>query len=321
MLKDLFRVVKRTFIIISIIEISCFFYLAEGQAMKQNYDMNTQSEKLFITKLFTESGGFTSGIEGPAVDMKSNIYAVNFERKSTIGKVTPKGVASIFANLPEGSVGNGIRFNSSSDMLIADYTGHNILKVNMKTRELSIYAHEPKMNQPNDIAIGDNDLLYASDPNWKNSTGQIWLIDSNGKTTLLEGNMGTTNGIEVAPQGTELYVNESVQRNVWKYDLSPDGKIYNKQLLINFPDFGLDGMRCDIAGNLYITRYGKGSVVKVSPDGKILKEIELTGKKPSNIAFGGSDGRTCYVTLQDRGNIETFRVDLPGRSWELFKKH
>jgi len=206
-------------------------------------------------------------------------------------------------------------------MLIADYTGHNILKVNMKTHEINIYAHEPKMDQPNDIAIGDNDLLYASDPNWKNSTGQIWRIDTNGITTLLEGNMGTTNGIEVAPKGTELYVNESVQRNVWRYDLSPDGKISNKWLLIKFPDFGLDGMRCDIAGNLYITRYGKGTVVKVSSDGIILKEIELTGKKPSNIAFGGSDGRTCYVTLQDRGNIETFRVDLPGRSWKLFRKH
>ena len=320
MLIDLFCVFKRIFIIIAVIEISVFLNLAEGQTMKQNFDMNAQTEKLFTAKLFTESGGFTSGIEGPAVDLKGNIYAVNFERKSTIGKVTPKGVGSVFVNLPEGSVGNGIRFNSNGDMLIADYTGHNILKVNMKTREISIYAHESKMDQPNDIAIGDNDLLYASDPNWKNSTGQIWRIDTNGKTTLLEGNMGTTNGIEVAPKGTELYVNESVQRNVWKYDLSSDGKISNKRLLIKFPDFGMDGMRCDIAGNLYITRYGKGSVVKVSPGGTILKEIELTGKKPSNIAFGGYDGRTCYVTLQDRGNIETFRVDLPGRSWKLFKK-
>jgi sugar lactone lactonase YvrE len=39
----------------------------------------------------------------------------------------------------------------------------------------------------------------------------------------------------------------------------------------------------------------------------------LKGSKPSNIAFGGHDGRTAYVTLQDRGAIETFRVDHPGR--------
>ena len=62
----------------------------------------------------------------------------------------------------------------------------------------------------------------------------------------------------------------------------------------------MDGMRCDIAGNLYITRYGKGSVVKVSPSGEILKEIVLKGKKPSNIAFGVAEGKTAYITLQDR---------------------
>ena len=282
---------------------------------------NKTGDRLFTASIFTPPGGFTSGIEGPAVDKEGNIYAVNFERKSTIGKVTPEGVGSIFVNLPEGSVGNGIRFNSNGDMFIADYTGHNILKIDMKTRKISVFAHEPKMNQPNDVAIGDNDILFASDPNWKESTGQIWRIDTNGITTLLDGYMGTTNGIEVSPGGKKLYVNESVQRNVWVFDLSPEGEISNKQLLINFPDFGMDGMRCDVAGNLYITRYGKGTVVKVSPVGKILKEIEVTGKKPSNIAFGGPDGCTCYVTLQDQGNIETFRVDVPGRSWKMSHKN
>ena len=50
---------------------------------------------------------------------------------------------------------------------------------------------------------------------------------------------------------------------------------------------------------------------------EVLLEVALTGTKPSNIAFGGPDGRTCYVTLQDEGNIETFRVESPGRAWQL----
>jgi sugar lactone lactonase YvrE len=82
----------------------------------------------------------------------------------------------------------------------------------------------------------------------------------------------------------------------------------------------MDGMRCDIEGNLYVTRHGKGTVAKVSPDGAVLLEIELTGKLCSNLAFGGPDGRTCYVTLADWGNIEVFRTDLPGRSFSLFNK-
>ena len=273
------------------------------------------SEILFQPKSFTPVNSFTAGAEGPAVDAEGSLYAVNFQKEGTIGKVTAEGSGSIFIELLNGSIGNGIRFNSAGDMLIADYTNHNILKVVMNSRQLSVYAHEPLMNQPNDIAIDRKDRLYASDPNWKAGTGNIWRIDTNGQVTLLEKNMGTTNGIEVSPDEKTLYVNESIQRKVWAYDLSDTGTISNKRLLIEFPDFGMDGMRCDSMGNLYITRHGKGTVVKISSKGTIEKEITLAGKKPSNLAFGGEDGRTVYVTLQDSGNIESFRVDTPGREW------
>ncbi|MEM9671700.1 MAG: SMP-30/gluconolactonase/LRE family protein [Bacteroidota bacterium] len=274
---------------------------------------------LYQSQDFTAEGGFTKGIEGPAVDTEGNLYAVNFQEQGTIGRVTSEGVASLFVRLPEGSVGNGIRFNRAGDMLIADYPQHNILKVNMADQSISVLVHNDAMNQPNDITITQNDVLFASDPSWSEGTGQLWRIDPDGSTTLLEENMGTTNGVEVSPDEKTLYVNESVQRKVWAYDLSPDGQISNKRELITFPDFGMDGMRCDVTGNLYITRHGKGTVVKLSPEGEVLQEIQMTGDLPSNIAFGGPDGRTAYVTLQDRGCVETFRVEEPGRTWQMRK--
>jgi len=273
-------------------------------------------EELYKSSALTQVNSFTSGAEGPAVDKDGNLYAVNYSKEGTIGKITPTGNISIFRELPNGSVGNGIRFNSKGEMLIADYTNHNILKVDMTTKQLTVYAHDSTMNQPNDIAIDSKDRLYASDPNWKAKTGRICRIDTDGKISLLEDSMGTTNGIEVSPDEKTLYVNESVQRKVWAYDLSDSGTASNKRLLIEFPDFGMDGMRCDVDGNLYIARYGKGVVAKVSPKGELLKEITLLGKNPSNIAFGGADGRTVYVTLQGNGNIESFRVEVPGREWK-----
>ena len=271
-----------------------------------------------VSWTFTPHSGFTSGVEGPAVDSKGTIYAVNFARQGTIGQIDPEsGDASLFVQLPDSSIGNGIRFNRAGHMFIADYTGHNILMVDLETKAITTFAHEPTMNQPNDLAITDTDIIFASDPNWKESTGQLWRIDTAGQVTLLESNMGTTNGIEVSPDNRTLYVNESVQRKVWAYDLDESGNISNKRELISFQDFGLDGMRCDQQGNLYLTRYDKGAVVVVSPQGEILKEYTTMGKKPSNIAFGGKDGKTCYVTMADLGNLETFRTDVPGRSWIL----
>lgn len=277
-----------------------------------------RGDGVFVSSVLTLANGFTGGIEGPAVDVDGTVYAVNYKKQQTIGAVTPDGQCSVFVTLPNGSTGNGIRFGSDGTMFVADYVNHNVLKVNMETKAISALAHEPKMNQPNDLAIASNDTIYCSDPNWGNSTGQIWRVDPDGKVTLLDGDLGTTNGIEVSPDDGTLYVNESAQKNVWAYDLSPKGEVSNKRQLIKFPDFGMDGMRCDAAGNLYITRYGKGTIAVVSPAGRVLHEIYLTGKNPSNLAFGGPDGRNCYVTLADQGNIEVFRTDHPGRAWSLF---
>ncbi len=284
-------------------------------------DMLAQgTEEFYQSKVFTAVNGFTKGIEGPAVDRNGILYAVNFEKQGTIGAVTTSGAGSVFVELSNGSIGNGIRFHKDGHMFIADYKNHNILRVNMKNRQVEVFAHEPKMNQPNDIAIDDKNRLYASDPNWGNGTGNIWRIDNDGKVELLASNLGTTNGIEVSPDNKTLYVNESVQRKVWAYDLNAMGEIGSKRLLIEFPDFGMDGMRCDVKGNLYITRHGKGTIAKVSPAGKLLKEIKLTGKMPSNLAFGGNDGKTIYVTLQDQGNVEIFRAEEAGREWKMLKR-
>ena len=137
-------------------------------------------ESLFVAHEFTPRHSFTDGIEGPACDAAGNLYAVNYARQGTIGRVTPDGECSIFVELPEGSIGNGIRFNAAGEMLIADYTGHNILRVDMQTKAISIYAHEPSLNQPNDIAIAPNKTLYASDPNWKDNTGKLWKVTKAG---------------------------------------------------------------------------------------------------------------------------------------------
>lgn len=278
------------------------------------------SDDPYVSRVLTPPGGFTAGIEGPAVDRAGNLYAVSYQRQHTIGRVTPSGETSLFLELPEGSTGNGIRFDSAHRMLIADYTGHNILRVDMETKVLEIIAHEPAFHQPNDICICASDILFASDPDWQASAGQIWRVDIDGTVTLLEDGMGTTNGIEVSPDESTLYVNESVQRNVWAYDLSATGEISNKRLLIRFPDFGMDGMRCDVDGNLYVTRHGKGTVAKVSPAGDVLLEVGLKGKMCTNLAFGGDDGCTCYVTLADEGNVEVFRTERPGRAWRMFQK-
>ncbi|HJS13692.1 MAG TPA: SMP-30/gluconolactonase/LRE family protein [Rheinheimera sp.] len=255
---------------------------------------------------FVPDGVFHASIEGPATDKNGYLYAVNYGVEGTIGKVSPQGEVSLALTLPKGSIGNGIRFDQKGLMYIADYTGHNIWRYDGK--QLQLHAHQPLMFQPNDLTIAANGVIFASDPDWKNRKGQLWRIDTDGSSSLVEKDMGTTNGVEISPDQTLLYVNESAQRKVWVYDLDKKLQASNKRLLIQFPDFGLDGMRTDAKGNLYIARYGKGVVAKVSPNGKLLKEYQLKGEFPTNVTFSQKDPSLLYVTMQKRGAIELIKL-------------
>jgi sugar lactone lactonase YvrE len=104
-----------------------------------------------------------------------------------------------------------------------------------------------------------------------------------------------------------------MERSIWAFDVDDKGNISNKRKFFDFPDFGMDGMKCDAAGNLFVTRYDKGVVAIISPQGKLIREVQMKGKKTSNITFGGKDKKTCFVTLQDRKCVETFRSETPGR--------
>jgi sugar lactone lactonase YvrE len=279
-----------------------------------------ENKPLFTATPLTEINSFTKGVEGPACDVAGNVYAVNFGAQQTIGKVTPDGKAELFVTLPGKSVGNGIRFSPGGVMYVADYTAHQILKIDPQTRAVAVHANGPEMNQPNDLALAPDGTLFASDPDWKNQRGQLWRIATDGRVTRVAADMGTTNGIEVSPDGKSLYVNESVQRNVWAFAIAPDGSLAKKRLIKQFPDFGFDGMRCDVDGNLYITRHGKGTVVKMTPQGEVLKEIDVLGTSPTNICFGGPDGCTAYVTEAQQRRLVQFRVDRPGNEWRLGQK-
>ena len=95
------------YITLNLIIIFCF---ACEEAIKTHYEAYD----------FTNEHEFTPGIEGPATDASGNIYAVNYKEKGSIGVITPEGKSQLYVNLPEGSIGNGIRMNNQGHLLIAD---------------------------------------------------------------------------------------------------------------------------------------------------------------------------------------------------------
>jgi sugar lactone lactonase YvrE len=275
------------------------------------------------TRQLTPAGEYTFGIEGPAVDATGTLYVMNFRRQGTIGSLKPGApMSELFAELPAGSIGSGTRFGRDGRMFVADYKKHNVLVFERGQREPRIYLHSDAFNQPNDLTIARDGTIYASDPSWRRGDGQVWRITrgpdgtGHGEVMSSERKMGTTNGIDLSPDEKTLYVDESVTREIWAYRLDGE-KLTAPRLVKKFGDFSLDGLRTDIDGQLLVARILNGTVAVLSPDGTVRREIALQAKEPTNLAFGGPDGRTVFVTQRQGGFIEAFRVDRPGREYCL----
>ena len=283
----------------------------------------TAQEAPFQSRQITPAGEYTFGIEGPAVDQRGNLYVVSFGKPGTIGKL-PAGASQseLFAVLPEGSIGNAIRFDRDGRMFVADYKKHNIFLVSPDGKEVETYFHSDDFNQPNDLTIAADGTIYASDPHWKRHDGQIWRIAKSvdgtvvGEKMIATRKMSTTNGIDLSPDGKTLYVGESDTREIWAYRI--DGtRLLSPRLVKRFADFDIDGLRTDTSGNLYVARILKGTIAVLTSAGRLLREIELKAKEPTNLAFGGLDGKTVFVTQRQGGFVESFRADRPGREFCL----
>lgn len=281
-------------------------------------------ETPFQSRPITPRGEYTFNIEGPAVDRQGNLYVVNFQRPGTIGKL-PNGASRslLFAVLPEGSVGNAIRFGRDGRMFVADYKRHNIFRLSADGKEVESYFHSDDFNQPNDLTVATDGTIYASDPNWKRHDGQIWRVRQSpdgtvaGEKMTASRKMSTTNGIDLSPDGKTLYVGESDTREIWAYRIEGT-RLVAARLVKRFDDFDIDGLRTDIAGNLLVVRILKGTIAVLTPEGRLKREIWLTAKEPTNLAFGGADGKTVFVTQRKGGFIELFRTDHPGREFCLW---
>jgi sugar lactone lactonase YvrE len=274
---------------------------------------------LFESRQVTPAGEYTSGIEGPAADREGNLFVVNMGRPGTIGRLAAGGSHSEkFIDLPQGSVGNAIRFDSHGTMFVADYRKHSIFAIKQGSLAPEVIFHSDLMSQPNDITVARDGTIYASDPNWKGRNGRIWRIwtaadgQAQGAIMAAPRAMGTTNGIDLSPDDTTLYVGESNNGQLWAYGISGN-ELMSPRLVRTFEADSIDGLRTDVDGKLLIARIRKGLITVMRPDATSQQDVVLKGMEPTNLAFGGPDGRTVFVTQRQGRFIESFRTDREGR--------
>jgi gluconolactonase len=160
-----------------------------------------------------------------------------------------------------------------------------------------------RLNAPNDLAYKSDGSLYFTDSRAaaKRADGVgvshegLYLLRA-GKVMLLSGSIDHPNGVAFSPDEKYLYVTNTRLENVLRFNVQPRG-ISNGKVFIDMSgdhEAGApDGIKVDERGDVYST--GPGGVWIISPAGKHIATIR-TPRKITNMAFGGRDFRTFYMT-------------------------
>ncbi len=159
--------------------------------------------------------------------------------------------------------------------------------------------------------------------------GVLLRLDADGKTSVWRKNIGISNTMVWSPDRRRFYTGDSIANVIWAYDYDQaTGAISNERPFLQGFARGLpDGSAMDAEGFLWNCRYYGNCVVRVAPDGKIDRVVEMPVKNITTCCFGGADLKTLFVTtasahapLGDRlaGSLFAIRTEVKGQAENRF---
>ncbi|MFO7825849.1 MAG: SMP-30/gluconolactonase/LRE family protein [Cyclobacterium sp.] len=295
--------------LIRLISFSSFFSLILIPVFGQNLDIKDQAlldlvaEDAEIEKL-ADGFRFT---EGPVWNKEEGYLIFSDIPANTIYQWKPGGQVSVFREPSNNS--NGLTYDAAGNLLMAEHGGRKIGSLSPDGQyDAVVTAYKgTRLNSPNDLIVHSNGAIYFTDPPYglpadaSDTLGFFGVYRFHkGKTTLIAEDLYRPNGLALSPDERTLYVANSDQpKKYMQYPLSKGGKAGKGKLFFNASilsgDGNPDGIKVDEQGNLFAT--GPGGVLVLAPNGRLLGTIRFP-ETPSNLAFGGPEGKTLFVTAR-----------------------
>jgi gluconolactonase len=216
---------------------------------------------------------------------------------------------------------NGMTLDAENCLVVCEHGGRRVSRspyaVSGATDSLATHWNGKKLNSPNDVVIHSSGAIFFTDPAYGTDSGRVptfgepgqkqdldfqgvYRIDPDGTLELVVGNgFSQPNGLAFTPDESQLYIGDSQERVIWRYDVKPDRSLSLQDRVLFLSQAGdsrrgaPDGMKVDSDGRLWTT--GAGGVSVHSAAGDYLGVFELD-EHAANITFGGPNFSTLFLT-------------------------
>ena len=275
----------------------------------------TEAERLATGFVFTE---------GPLWHPDGFYYFVDV-RSSMLYRLVPGRAPEVVREKTGG--GNGTTFDLQGRLVLCEGENRRVVRMAADGRvEILMDRFEGKrLNRPNDVVCTSDGSIYFTDPGLRVPLAEreltyagVYRVSPGGVSSLVA-DFEYPNGLAFSPDERLLYVaNTRWAQYIHLLELDTSGKVRRRRIFADMSsdetDGVPDGMKVDVEGRVYCT--GPGGTWVFAPDGTRLGIIR-TPEVPANLAFGGPDLKTLFLTA--RTSVYTLRVKVPGQPHPLFR--
>ncbi len=270
-----------------------------------------------IPKSIWKTGSHMSILEGPSFDREGNLYVVNVSY-GQVFRISPGGDISLIAEY-DGEP-NGLKIHKDGRIFIADHV-HGLMQLDPATGKVSVVLgkamHEP-FKGLNDLVFNSVGDLYFTDQgesDLRKPNGRVWVRRADGKVQLVLDNVPSPNGLVITPDDRFMYLAVTRANAIWRVPMRRDGTLGRVGTWIQMSGgAGPDGMALDESGGIAVAHAGMGSAWVFSDLGRPVAEIQAPkGRLTTNVAYGGADRRTLYITEADTHTVLMARLPTAGQ--------
>jgi gluconolactonase len=252
-------------------------------------------------------------LEGPSFDRAGNLFFVDIPF-GRIFRLSPKGECDLVCQYDGWP--NGLKIHRDGRIFVADYKNGLVLIDAKSGRAETLLGsrNSEGFKGLNDLVFAANGDCFFTDQGqtgMHDPTGRVYRLAANGRLDCLLTTVPSPNGIVLNVAENRAFVAVTRQNAVWRVPLMPDGSVtkVGTYLQLSGGHAGPDGMALDQEDGLYVCHLGLG-IWRFDSHGLPTHLIEsCTGQHMTNLAFGGPDNKSLFITESDTGTI--LRAEMP----------